>query len=153
MTTQTAKEAPPATLFELKAALLDQGRTMDLLAATEHLCAHIKVYAEGGENALHAHAEEEHLFVILAGEATFRLGKEEKLQTRGKYEGIMIPAGSFYWFVSSGTENLVMLRVGAKAAGWTSFDDRIGVDGQPLPGDSAANKEVPVKVRPGAFFS
>jgi mannose-6-phosphate isomerase-like protein (cupin superfamily) len=153
MTTQVAKEAPAPTLFELKAQLLDQGRTMDLLAATEHLCAHIKVYAEGGENALHAHAEEEHLFVILAGEATFRLGKEEKLQKRGKYEGIMIPAGSLYWFVSSGTENLVMLRVGAKAGGWNSFDDRVDADGKPLPGDSAANKEVPVKVRPGAFFA
>lgn len=153
MTTQTAKEAPAATLFELKAALLDQGRTMDLLAATEHLCAHIKVYAEGGENALHAHAEEEHLFVILAGEATFRLGKDEKIQKRGKYEGIMIPAGSYYWFVSSGAENLVMLRVGAKAGGWNSFDDRVDPSGQPFPGDSAANKEVPVKVRPNAFFS
>jgi mannose-6-phosphate isomerase-like protein (cupin superfamily) len=152
MTTQTAKDAAPATTFELRAAMLDQGRTMDLLASTDILAAHIKVYAEGGENTIHAHAEEAHLFVILAGEATFHLGKDDDVKVLHKHQGVLIPTGSYYWFVSSGDENLVLLRVGAKAGGWTSFDDRVDIDGKPFPGDSAANKEVPVIVRPNAFF-
>jgi len=153
MTTQIAKGSPQATPFELRSALLDQGRTMDLLASTNILAAHIKVYAEGGENTIHAHTQEDHLFVILGGQATFHLGHDDVVKVLGKHQGIMIPAGSYYWFVSSGNENLVLLRVGAKAQGWSDFDDRVDVDGKPFPGDSAANKEVPVIVRPGAFFS
>lgn len=153
MSTQIAKEAPQAKVFGLRTELLDQGRTMNLLASTDVLAAHIKVYAEGGENALHCHTQEDHLFVILAGEATFHLGKDDDVKVLRKHQGVMIPAGSYYWFVSSGDENLVLLRVGAKAQGWTDFDDRVDADGRPFPGDSAANKEVPVVVRPDAFFS
>jgi mannose-6-phosphate isomerase-like protein (cupin superfamily) len=153
MSSQLVKDAPAATTFKLEAELLEQGRTMDLLAKSTHLVAHIKVYAEGGENALHAHTEEEHLFVILAGEATFHLGVEEKISVLRKHEGVIIPAGSFYWFVSSGDENLVLLRVGAKAQGWSSFDDRVNIEGKPFAGDSIENKEVPVIKRHGVFFS
>jgi mannose-6-phosphate isomerase-like protein (cupin superfamily) len=145
--------AKPATTFKMHAPLLDQGRTMDLLASTDVLAAHLKVYAEGGENTIHTHTEEDHLFVILAGEATFHLGREDKVQVLRKHEGVIIPAGSYYWFVSSGEENLILLRVGAKPKGWSEFDDRVDVNGQPFPGDSAANKEKPVIVRQGAFFN
>ena len=153
MTSQITKESPAATTFKLEAALLDQGRTMDLLARTNVLAAHIKVYAEGGENTIHAHSQEEHLFVILGGEATFHLGHEDVIKVLHKHEGVIIPAGSYYWFVSSGDENLILLRVGAKAQGWNDFDDRVDVNGQPFPGDSLANKELPVIKREGAFFS
>jgi mannose-6-phosphate isomerase-like protein (cupin superfamily) len=152
MTTQLVKNSPAATTFKLEAELLDQGRSMDLLARSSLLAAHIKVYAEGGENAMHSHTQEDHLFVILAGEATFHLGSDENLSVLRGHEGVIIPAGSFYWFVSSGNENLVLLRVGAKAQGWSDFDDRVNVEGQPFPGDSVANKQVPVIKRKGAFF-
>jgi mannose-6-phosphate isomerase-like protein (cupin superfamily) len=151
MTTQLVKNSPAATTFKLEAELLDQGRTMDLLARSGGLAAHIKVYAEGGENALHAHTHEDHLFVILAGEATFHLGADDRVSVLRKHEGVIIPAGSFYWFVSSGSENLVLLRVGAKAQG-ADFDDRVNIEGQPLPGDSIENKRVPLIKREGAFF-
>jgi mannose-6-phosphate isomerase-like protein (cupin superfamily) len=150
MTTTTNDTA--ATVFHLGAQLLDQGRTMDLLARTDVLAAHIKVYAEGGENTIHAHAEEDHLFVILAGEATFHLGKEDEIKVLHALDGVIIPRNSYYWFVSSGAENLVLLRVGAKAKGWSDFDDRVDASGRPFPGDSLANKEKPVIVRDGAYF-
>ena len=102
---------------------------------------------------MHAHTQEEHLFVILGGEATFHLGQEDKIKVLRKHEGVIIPAGSFYWFVSSGNENLILLRVGAKPQGWTDFDDRVGLNGLPMPGDSPENKEKPVIKREGAFFS
>lgn len=153
MTSQIAKDSPAATTFKLEAELLEQGRTMELLARTNVLAAHIKVYAEGGENAIHAHTQEDHLFVILGGEATFHLGHDDQVKVLRKHEGVIIPANSFYWFVSSGDENLILLRVGAKAKGWSDFDDRVDVDGNPFPGNSPANKQVPVVKREGAFFS
>jgi mannose-6-phosphate isomerase-like protein (cupin superfamily) len=153
MTQHIVKDSPAATTFKLEAPLLDQGRTMDLLARTDVLAAHLKVYAEGGENTIHTHTKEDHLFVILDGEATFHFGHEDRIQILRKHEGVIIPSGSYYWFVSSGNENLVLLRVGAKAQGWTDFDDRVDVNGQPFPGESPENKEKPVIVRQGAFFS
>jgi mannose-6-phosphate isomerase-like protein (cupin superfamily) len=152
MATQSARTAPETKTFRVTAPLLAQGRTMDLLAKSDLLAAHIKVYAEGGENTIHAHAHEDHLFVILAGEAKFRLGKEERIEVLRQYDGVMIPSGNYYWFESCGNENLVLLRVGAKAQGWENFDDRVDVDGRPFPGESAANKEVPVIPLPGRFF-
>ena len=79
MTTELEKSSPAATTFKLEAELLDQGRTMDLLARSGVLAAHIKVYAEGGENAMHAHTQEDHLFVVLGGEATFHLGSDDNI--------------------------------------------------------------------------
>ena len=152
MSTQIGKGAPEATTFELKGQLLAQGRTMDLLAKTDLLAAHLKVYAAGGENAIHTHSREDHLFVILAGEATFRLGEREAMRVLRKHDGIMIPSGSYYWFLSSGQENLVLLRVGAKREGWNNFDDRIDLSGNPLAGDSVENKELPIIPLPGQFF-
>jgi mannose-6-phosphate isomerase-like protein (cupin superfamily) len=110
------------------------------------------VYAAGGENAIHTHSQEDHMFVILAGEATFRLGEREEVRVLRKHDGIMIPSGSYYWFLSSGDENLVLLRVGAKREGWNNFDDRIDLDGNPFSGDSVENKELPVIPLPGQFF-
>jgi mannose-6-phosphate isomerase-like protein (cupin superfamily) len=92
------------------------------------------------------------MFVILAGEATFRLGKDEEIKVLRKHDGVMIPSGSFYWFLSSGDENLVLLRVGAKSQGWSDFDDRVDLNGNPFAGDSVENKELPVIPLPGKFF-
>lgn len=152
MTTELEKSSPAATTFKLEAELLDQGRTMDLLARSGVLAAHIKVYAEGGENAMHAHTQEDHLFVVLGGEATFHLGSDDNISVLRKHEGVIIPAGSFYWFISSGNENLILLRVGAKARGWSDFDDRVNTAGQPFAGDSIENKQVPVIKRKGEYF-
>ncbi|HLG69064.1 MAG TPA: cupin domain-containing protein [Chloroflexota bacterium] len=139
-----------ATTFDIKAQLLDQGRTMDLLAETDLLHAHIKVYAEGGENGLHTHDHEDHYFFVLAGEATFYTTVEEKKHVVGKYQGILLPKGAFYRFHSSGDENLVLLRVGAQLPG--TGHDRTKPDGSPIPGDSPDNKQVPVIRREGKYF-
>jgi len=92
------------------------------------------------------------MFVILAGEATFRLGVSEEIKVLKKHDGIMIPSGAYYWFLSSGDENLVLLRVGAKREGWSNFDDRVDLEGNPFSGDSVENKELPVIPIPGKFF-
>ena len=68
------------TTFSLKAQMLDQGRTDTVLAATEDLSVRLKVYASGGENGLHAHVDEDHVFVILQGSAKFS-GRMRKKST------------------------------------------------------------------------
>ncbi|HVA25135.1 MAG TPA: cupin domain-containing protein [Chloroflexota bacterium] len=144
------KTQTEATQFDLTAQLLDQGRSMDLLAKTDMMAAHIKVYAEGGENGLHTHNHEDHIFVVLAGEATFRTGLEEQERVVAKHQGILLPKGAYYRFESSGDENLVLLRVGAQIPGTSR--DRTKPDGSPIPGDSPDNKQVPVIPRAGKYF-
>jgi mannose-6-phosphate isomerase-like protein (cupin superfamily) len=91
--------------------LLAQGASYDGVAATDNLWLSIKVYASGGENALHAHLKEDHAFVVLQGRATFYFedgGSCEALS----FEGVMLPKGAFYRFEAGEEENLVLLRIG-----------------------------------------
>ena len=126
------------SVFSLKTPLLARGRSIDMLAKSDLMAAHVKVYAEGGENGLHTHPNQDHIFVILAGEATFHLGVEERQQVVRKHEGIMLPAGAFYRFETSSDEPLVLLRVGASMP--DTNQDRIKPDGSPIPGNSEDNK-------------
>ena len=141
---------PEAAVFALKAALLSEGRTDTMLARTDLLTTRIKVYAEGGENAMHTHVHEDHVFVVLAGQATFHLNHEGNAVVVNKHEGVLLPRGAFYRFQSSGDENLVLLRVGAAASG--PAKERIGPNGQPLAGKSDENKHVPGVPIAGKFF-
>lgn len=93
--------------------LLSAGRTMELLSQSGNLTIHAKVYAEGGENSLHAHDTEDHAFFVLAGEATFTAADGSTIVLQ-PYEGMTVPSGVFYTFLSSGEENLVLLRVSAR---------------------------------------
>ena len=42
--------SPRPEMFKLRAQLLKQGRTTDLVSSTDNMRVHIKVYASGGEN-------------------------------------------------------------------------------------------------------
>ncbi|HEY7061600.1 MAG TPA: cupin domain-containing protein [Chloroflexota bacterium] len=138
-----------ADFFKLRTPLLSKGRLDTELTRTDNMRVWMKCYAEGGENVLHAHPSEDHIFVILQGQARFH-DKDDNERVLGRNEGIMLPAGAFYYFESCGDEPLVMLRVGAyteppKAA-------RIGLDGHVIVGNSEENKhEDPVAIE-GAFY-
>jgi mannose-6-phosphate isomerase-like protein (cupin superfamily) len=141
---------PQATVFSLNGTpLLSRGRSDRVVARTEDMTNRVKVYAEGGENALHTHLYEDHVFLVLAGQATFYLGKEERPVVVNRFEGVLLPKGAFYRFQSSGDENLVLFRSGA---GKRRPDDRMGPDGRPLAGDSEENKHVPGVEAPGRAF-
>ena len=91
--------------------LLEQGTTYDPLATAENLWVSIKVYASGGENALHSHGGEDHSFIVLQGKATFTFG-DGRTELVGVHQGVMIPRDVEYRFEADEAENLVMLRVG-----------------------------------------
>lgn len=141
---------PQGTAFSLNGTpLLSSGRSNQVVAHSDDMTVTVKVYAEGGENALHTHQSEDHSFFVLAGQATFHLGKEDRVVVVNRYEGVLLPKGAFYRFESTGKENLVLYRVGAKRLGG---DDRLGVDGKPLPGGSKENHNIPPTPVPGKFF-
>ena len=141
------KAAPKAEVFSLRTPLLSGGRTNKVLAQTELLKLRIKVYAEGGENGLHKHNDEDHAFVILQGQATF-YDEAGTPTVVGAYEGIMIPKGAFYRFASTGDENLVLLRAGAGRK--PERGHRVGTQGRPLTREE--NGHVDGTPIPGKFF-
>ncbi|MGE5539422.1 MAG: cupin domain-containing protein [Gemmatimonas sp.] len=105
-------DAPKPSFYRMRARRLSQGSTEEPLAVGKHLWLKIKVYGKGGENKLHSHTNQEHSFLVLEGKACFHGPRGEK-RTLGRNEGIMLPAGSYYWFESVGKEPLVLLRAGA----------------------------------------
>lgn len=143
---------PDPVVFDLTGTpLLSSGRTDEVVAASDNLVARVKVYASGGENTTHAHLEDEHLFLVLAGRAIFHLGRDAARQVEvGPNAGVLMPAGAFYRFSSIGEDNLVLLRVGKGRRG---SDDRVGPDGLPLPGHSSKNKHQPGAPIPGTTFA
>jgi mannose-6-phosphate isomerase-like protein (cupin superfamily) len=93
--------------------LLEDGATMELLGLTPLMWAHSKVYSGGGENALHSHDIEDHVFFVLQGRATFHFGDGSSTEVRA-FEGVTLPRGVKYRFQAHEEDgNLVLLRVGA----------------------------------------
>lgn len=138
------------SFFRLETMLPKQGRTDIAMAATPNMTVMLKAYAATGENVLHAHVNEDHVFMVLQGQATFYgPGGEEKVI--GCHEGVMLPKGTFYWFRATSEEPLVMVRVGAVSNTGALATERIGFDGKPMDGYSEANKEIPV-VLSGDYF-
>jgi mannose-6-phosphate isomerase-like protein (cupin superfamily) len=146
----TLASSPPPSFFKLRAQLLKKGRSTELVSDTDNMRVHIKVYASGGENGLHNHTDEDHFHLVLEGSARFFGPRGEEVNC-DRYEGIMLPAGSFYRFYATSEEPLVLLRVGCKAPS-TSVHDRINIYGDPLPTDSPENGKGEVIARPGEFW-
>jgi mannose-6-phosphate isomerase-like protein (cupin superfamily) len=103
-----------ASTFSVRdAPLLSEGQTMTLLAQASDLKIHLKVHAPGwnGELVQHHHPHEDHMFFVLAGEATFKDEHGNLTKVRAM-EGIMLPKRVIYSFENTGQENLVILRAG-----------------------------------------
>ena len=143
-------KSPPPQPFRLRAELVSQGRTNQVVAKTDTMKVNLKVYSSGGENGLHNHTDEDHFHLVLQGSARFYGPRGEELDC-GPYEGIMLPAGSFYRFNATSKEPLILLRVGAKIAGQAA-DARYNLYGDPLPSDAKENGRGAAIVGTGEFF-
>ena len=146
---------PTAKVFDLRTPYLDKGRTTDMKARTDRMTLAMKVYAEGGENNMHHHPDEDHSFVVLEGQATFHIETDDNVTILGPYGGIMLPRGVNYWFQSTADQNLVMIRVGA-TSGSGGRTSAVGLGGRLTPkgtiGDAAYYKRDQRIVRPGKRF-
>lgn len=143
-------KSPPPQPFRLRAEMLKQGRSNQVVADTGNMWVNLKVYASGGENGLHNHTDQDHFHLVLQGSARFYGPRGETLDC-GPYEGIMLPSGSFYRFNATSKEPLVLLRVGCKTDP-TAEHPRYNVYGKPLPSDTKENGRVEVVVDKGKFF-
>ncbi len=146
---KSARKAP--SFFQLRAQLPRQGRTNQILAATPNLSVVLKTYASGGENELHAHPNEDHVFVIMHGAATF-YGPNGETKQVGKNGCVLIPRGMLYRFQVIEGEPMVMIRIGAAVDPSRDVLARIDVDALPFDGHSEANKEVPLVLDEGKWF-
>ena len=160
MSTATIESDLKAQVFRLRTPLLSQGRSHTILASskaeTGAMNIAIKCYAEGGENEFHAHAKEDHTFIVLQGRARF-YQPDQPARELGRNEGILLPAGALYKFEVASDEPLVLLRVGNV---WQPVDGDTAVDnsGRQDPQGAAfgahtkankGSKGVPI---PGAFY-
>ena len=109
-----ATEAPEGSvkpqIFSLKTSMVSTGMIDNFVSVTDLMKLSIKIYAEGGENFLHTHQAEDHFFVVLEGQATFR-DPDDNTITLTKHQGIMLPANSYYMFTATGGTPVVLLRV------------------------------------------
>ena len=136
-------------IVRLRTQLVREGHTRELLAETDLMTLRIHCYAPGiGENALHAHMNEEHIFLVLDGTALFS-GLEGEIARVTRHQAIVLPKGCFYQFSNCGTEALVMARIGANKE---KDDWRIAPDGTRIPGRTHEQGYVAPVLIDNAFF-
>lgn len=137
-------------IVTLRTQLVSGGHTKDLMAQTDSTTFHIHCYGpKGGENGLHAHVNEDHIFVVLQGEAQFS-DLDGPLPVLHKNQALMLPKGCFYSFSNESTEPLVMIRFGA-----TDKDGpggRLDPQGKPIPGRGQQHGAKPPVFIENAFF-
>ena len=145
---------PRSQLFSLKTPYMQQGRVTQLVAETPNLWIHTKVNAEGGENEIHKHLDEDHAFIVLEGQMSVFDEKGGEIEVK-QYQGVMIPKGAYYRYHNTGAGNLVVIRVGAGIKGQPQGGQemRLGADGKPLPSGTPENRNKPPIEMVGKFFA
>jgi len=137
-------------IIPLRTQLASKGHTKQLLAKTDMMTMHIHCYApKGGENGLHAHVKEDHVFICLQGEAVFR-GLHGELPALQKHQAIFIPKGCYYSFSNETNEPCILLRFGASPDGYGS--ERLDPQGKPIAGRAHKEGAVAPVLIEGAFF-
>jgi len=147
-----SQDKPQAQMFSLKTPYMKQGRVTQLVAETTNLWIHTKINAEGGENEIHKHIDEDHAFIVLEGQMSVfdELGNEMEIK---QHQGVMIPKGAYYRYLNTGEGNLVVIRVGAGIKGQQGGQEmRLGADGKPLVSGTAENRNLP-PIESGEFFA
>jgi mannose-6-phosphate isomerase-like protein (cupin superfamily) len=146
-------KTPAAEVFKLRIQLLDEGSRSDMLTDTGNLKIKIRCYAAGGgENAMHAHHNQDHGFIVLQGQARF-YGPQGEARDLGRNDGIMLRAGCYYCFENSGSEPLVVLRIESIVKDGGDPNVRLGMHGQQIePHAVENNREKPTRPRPNAFY-
>jgi mannose-6-phosphate isomerase-like protein (cupin superfamily) len=147
-------ETPKAKMFSLKTPYMQQGRVTQLVAETPNMWIHTKINAEGGENEIHTHLDEDHSFIVLEGEMSVFDEKDNEMKLK-QYQGVLLPKGAYYRYLNTGEGNLVVLRVAAGVRNKPKTGDatRVRPDGQEILGGSVENKSLPPIEMAGKFFA
>jgi mannose-6-phosphate isomerase-like protein (cupin superfamily) len=148
-----SQDKPKTQLFSLKTPYMKQGRVTQLVAETANMWIHTKINAEGGENEIHKHMDEDHAFIVLEGQMSVFDENGGEIEVK-QYQGVMIPKGAYYRYLNTGEGNLVVIRVGAGIKGQQQGgqDMRLGANGKPLVSGTPENRNLP-PIESGKFFA
>src|SRR5262245_13996694 len=151
--TYNIEDKPKTKLFSLRTPYRKQGRVNQLVAETTNMWIHTKSNAEGGENKIHKHLNEDHAFIVLEGQMSVFDENGNEIEVK-QYQGVMIPKGAYYRYLNTGDGNLVVIRVGAGKRGQQQAgqETRLGADGKPLNSGTPENLNLP-PVEAGTFFA
>jgi mannose-6-phosphate isomerase-like protein (cupin superfamily) len=149
----SSQDKPKTQLFSLKTPYMKQGRVTQLVAETANMWIHTKINAEGGENEIHKHLNEDHAFIVLEGQMSVFDENGGEIEVK-QYQGVMIPKGAYYRYLNTGDGNLVVIRVGAGVKGQQQGGQatRLGADGKPLVSGTPENRNLP-PIEAGTFFA
>ena len=104
----------PFQTFTIAPELTDgKRRTVDQLAKGDVMSCIVHKIAEGGENDLHCHRAQDEVWVVLEGQITFYGEDKQEIARLNPRDGLFLPRGAAYWFASTGSEAVVLLRVAA----------------------------------------
>jgi len=108
--------ADPVLRFEYPGAETDDkrgepGRKHFYLFKTDRAVSEVQIFDKGVKNSLHYHGAEDGVWVVLEGKAKFYGEGDRVMGELERFQGLLIPAGTRYWFESSGEEPLQIMRV------------------------------------------
>jgi len=89
----------------------DPGRKHFYLFKTDRAVSEIQIFDKGVKNSLHFHAAEDGAWIVLGGKATFYGEGDRVMGELERFQGLLIPAGTKYWFECTSDEPLQILRV------------------------------------------
>ena len=136
-------DKPKIQLFSLKTPYMKQGRVTQLVAETPNMWIHTKVNAEGGENEIHKHVDEDHAFIVLEGQMSVFDENGGEIEVK-QHQGVMIPKGAYYRYLNTGA--------GVKGQQQGGQEMRVGADGKPLVSGTPQNRNLP-PIEAGSFFA
>jgi len=106
--------AQEAKIFKYQTPQFDGVKKSMLVCNSDLMKVMVQVVKDGGENNLHSHTGDDAFWYVISGAVKF-YGEDDKLIGEFKKgEGILVPRGFQYWFESSSSEPLEILRVTAK---------------------------------------
>ncbi|GEM_PF-6907275 len=111
-----ADQPHPYHRFRLRVPMRQEGKAPFLpLARGRNLSFYLNAYEPGmGERNLHAH-DDEAVWLMLSGEATFWTEGEREVAHLTQHQGLHIPLATPYRYQNTGDGLLVMLRAAARA--------------------------------------
>jgi mannose-6-phosphate isomerase-like protein (cupin superfamily) len=114
-------EFPECRPFKYTKPDLKNGKAVIKLCQTDRMIGIMQVVAKGGETNLHSHPNLDGMWMVMSGRVRFYGPENKVIGEYGRYEGVLVPRGTPYWFEAVGTEVAELLQVEA-------FDVRIPDD-------------------------
>ena len=110
------------------------GRRSFPMCLTDNVVSTVQVFEKGVHNNLHVHLVEDGYWLVLGGRARFHGEGDTIIAELGKLEGVLIPAGTKYWFEGIDDEPLEILRVNYRVR----EGPRVGVREEAVPAAAGA---------------